>query len=63
MGPVDIVNTNVYKTETILTGLGHGKLPYILTLLWHFKSYICEVACNAVMFDEHCLMASDICGL
>ena len=34
-GVVGIVNTIVYKTETILIGLGHGQLSWFLTLNLH----------------------------
>ena len=34
MNLATIVNTTVYKTESIFTGLGHGKLSWFLTLDW-----------------------------
>ena len=33
MALVDIVNATVYKTESIFTGLGHGKLSQFITLI------------------------------
>ena len=36
-GLVGTVNTTVYKTEPILTGLGHGKLSWFSTLSLHFS--------------------------
>ena len=32
-GLASMINTNIYKTEQIIPGLGHGKVSYLLTLI------------------------------